>query len=53
MPALGLHCFMGFSVVAASRVYSLVAGCRLLIVVAFLVVEHGSRHVSSVVAPGL
>ena len=38
---LGLHCFEGFSAVAASRGYSLVALCGFLIVVVSLVVEHG------------
>ena len=37
---LGLRCYGGFSLVAAGRVYSLVAAYRLLIAVAFLVVEH-------------
>ena len=58
---LGLRCCGGFSLVAASRVCSLVAAYRLPIVVAVLVVEHGfqvrgfsSCHTGSVVAvPGL
>ena len=33
----------GLSLAVASRVYSLVAICRLLIVVASLVAKHGSR----------
>ena len=37
---LGLRCFEGFSLVAVSRGYPLVAGHWLLIVVASLVVEH-------------
>ena len=37
---LDLCCYGGFSLVTASRVYSLVAAYRLLIAVAFLV-EHG------------
>ena len=37
---LGLHCCSGFSLVAASGGYSLVAVCGLLIAVASLVVEH-------------
>ena len=37
----GLGCCVGFSLVVASRGYSLVAVCRPLIVVASLVVEHG------------
>ena len=41
LAALGLRCCMGFSIVAASRGYSLVAMCRLLIAVASLVAEHG------------
>ena len=40
LAVLGLRCCMGFSLVAASRGYSLVTVCGLLIVVAFLVVEH-------------
>ena len=36
---LGLHCCVGFSLVVVS--YSIVAVLRLLIAVAFLVVEHG------------
>ena len=39
--ALGLHCYTGFSLVAASGGYSLVMMCGLLIVVASLVVELG------------
>ena len=45
--AWGFHCCMGFSLmrgislVETSRSYSLVAGHRLLIVVASLVAEHG------------
>ena len=41
LPAPGLHCCQGFSIVGASRGYSLVAVLRLLIVVASLVAEHG------------
>ena len=37
---LGSHCCTGFSLVAKSRGYSLVAACGHLIVVAFLVAEH-------------
>ena len=37
---LGLHCYMGFSLVAASRGYSLDVVCWLLIAVASLVAEH-------------
>ena len=40
---LGLPCCTGFSLVVASRGYSLVAVHRLLIVVASLVVEHKFR----------
>jgi len=40
MAVLGLCCFMGFSLVAASRAYSVVVVCRLLIAVASLVAEH-------------
>ena len=39
----------GFSLVAASRGYSLVKVCRLLIAVASLVLEYGSRCAGSVV----
>ena len=51
---LGLHCFMGFSVVAASGGYSLTGVGRLLIVVVSLV-EHGiySQQASIVAALGL
>ena len=38
---LGVPCFTGFSLVAGSRGYALVAVCRLLLVVASFVVEHG------------
>ena len=41
MAVLGLHCCTGFSLAAASRSYSPVAACRLLIAVASLVVENG------------
>ena len=41
LAVLGLRCYGGFSLVAASRVCSLVAAYRLPIAVAFLVVEHG------------
>ena len=41
MAALGLHCCSGFSLVAASRGYSLVGVPGLLIVVASLVAELG------------
>ena len=37
---LDVHCYTGFSVVAESRGYSLVAVLGLLIVVASLVAEH-------------
>ena len=40
LAVLGLRCCGGFSLVAASASYSLVAVCRLLIVVASLVAEH-------------
>ena len=39
LAVLDFHCYMGFSLVAASRDYCMVAVCRLLIVVASLV-EH-------------
>ena len=38
---LGLHCYVGLSLVAMSGSYSLVVMHRLLIAVASLVVEHG------------
>ena len=41
LAVLGLHCCTGFSLVAASRGYSLVAVRGLLIAAASLVVEHG------------
>ena len=49
---LGLHCCSGFSLVVASGGYPLVAVLRLLIAVAFLVVEHRLQglQVSVVVA---
>ena len=40
LSVLGLRCCMGFSPVAASRGYSLVAVCRLLTAVVLLVAEH-------------
>ena len=40
LAVLGLHCCAGFSPVAGSGGYSLVAVCGLLIVVASLLVEH-------------
>ena len=38
---LSLHCYMDFSLLTVSGGYSLVVVCRLLIVVAPLVAEHG------------
>ena len=40
LSVLDLHCCVGFSPVAASRGYSLVAMCRLLIAVVSLVAGH-------------
>ena len=40
MAVLSLCCYVGFALVAASGGYSLAVVCRLLIVVASLVVEH-------------
>ena len=40
LSVLGLRCCMGFSPVAASRGYSLVAVCRPLTAVVSLVAEH-------------
>ena len=52
---LGLHCCRGFSLIVASGSYSLVIERRLLILVAFLSVEHGlwSMRASVVLAPRL
>jgi len=44
---LGLHCCMGFSLVAASRGYLLIAGWGVLIAVASLVAGHGLQGFSS------
>ena len=61
LAVLGLHCCLGFSLVAVSRSYSLVVLCRLLIVAASLVVKRWFQvmwasvlqHMSLVVAaPG-
>ena len=41
LAVLGLHCYVGFSLVAASGGYSLAAVHRFLIAVASPVVEHG------------
>ena len=40
LAVLYLSCYLGFSLVAVIRVYSLVAMCRLLIAVTSLVAEH-------------
>ena len=40
MVVLGLRCCTGFFLVLASPGYSLIAACKVLIVVASLVVEH-------------
>ena len=55
MAMLGLHCCLGFSSVAASRGYSLVAVCGLLIAMASVVSERGlyGMQASVVTAPGL
>jgi len=52
---LGLHCCVGFSLVAASEGYYLVVVCRLFIVVASLIVEHElfSTQASEAEARGL
>ena len=52
---LGLLCWAGFSLVAASGGSSPVAGCRLLTATASLAAEHrlGSTSASEVTAPGL
>ena len=41
LAVLGLHCCMGFSLVAASGGFALVVVRRLLVAVASLVAEHG------------
>ena len=55
LAVLGLLCCPGFSLVAVSRGYSLDEVCSLLIAVASLVAEQGSRvcWASTVAAPGL
>ena len=55
LAVLGLHCCRGFSLIVASGSYSLVIERRLLILVAFLSVEHGlwSMRASVVLAPRL
>ena len=52
---LGLHCCRGFSLIAGSGSYSLVALFRLLISMASLIVEHGLEdpQTSVVVTYGL
>ena len=52
---LGPCCCSGFSLVAASRGYSLAVGHGLLLVVASLVAERGlkGKQTSAAVAPGL
>ena len=40
LTVLGLHCHMNFFLIAAMRVYSLGAGCELLIMVTSLDAEH-------------
>ena len=42
--ALGLRCYVGIPPVSVSRGYSLVAMCRLLILVASLVSEPGAHE---------
>ena len=41
LAVMGLYCCVSFSLVAASEDYSLVAACKLLIVVASFIAEHG------------
>ena len=55
MAVLGLHCYMGFSLFAASGSCSLVAVRGLLIVMVSLVAEHGLQgmQASAVVVPRL
>ena len=50
---LGLHCWVGFSLAAASRGYSLVAVEGFLTVVASLILEHGLQGAGSAVVHGL
>ena len=48
---LALRCYVGFSLVVASGGYSLVAVCRLfIVVVASLIVEHGLQGMWALVA---
>ena len=47
LAVLDLHCRTGFSPVAASRLYSLVAADGLLIVVASLVARHRLQRVQA------
>ena len=44
LAVLGLRCCLGFSLVAASRGYSLVGVCGLLIAAASPAAGHSSRH---------
>ena len=57
LAVLGLHCWSGFSLVAASGGYSLVVACRLLIAVVSPVAEHRLQGMvawaSGVAASGL
>ena len=55
LAVLGLQCWVGFSLAAATGGYSLVLVHRLLMAVASLVAEHGpwGTGTSAVVAPGL
>ena len=55
MAVLCICCCVGFSLVAASRGYSLAVGHGLLLVVASLVAERGlkGKQTSAAVAPGL
>ena len=46
----GLHCYMGFSLVAANGSYSLIVVHGLLIMVASLVAEHGLKGSQASVA---
>ena len=51
---LGLHCYAGFTLVAASCGYSRVAVREFVIIAASLVAEHGPHGTrTSVVASGL
>ena len=49
LAVLGLYCYVGFSLVAASRSYSLLSVCGLLTEVASLVAVHGLQNTQALV----